>query len=186
MNVHLPAAMTTPAFLAWAEAQEERYELVEGRVVMMAGGTRAHWQIALNVAKTLDASIDHTRWEVVPEFGVELGPSTVRFSDVVVDVTGGAPSDKMARAPVLIVEVLSPSSARTDLGDKAAEYLKLESLATYIVVAQDEIKAWVWTRSDNGFPSGPAVLEGPEAVIAIPALAIGLPLQEIFGRLRLA
>ena len=186
MNVHLPAAMTKPAFLAWAEGREERYELVEGRVVMMTGGARARWQIALNLAKALDARIDHARWEVLPEFGVELGPTTVRFPDIVIDVAGGAPSDKTARAPVLIVEVLSPSSARIDLGDKAAEYLQLASLAGYVVVAQDEVKAWVWTRTDGGFLSGPAVLEGPTSVVSIPALAIDLPLQEIYGRVRLS
>lgn len=186
MNVRLPAAMTKPAFLAWTEAQEERYELVEGRAVMMTGGARAHWQIARNIAASLDARIDRARWDVLPEFGVDLGPTTVRFPDVVVDNAGGAPTDKTAKAPVVIVEVLSPSSARIDLADKAAEYLRLESLATYIVVAQDEIKAWVWTRTDNGFPSGPAVLEGPGSVIPIPALAIELPLQEVYGRVRLS
>ncbi|MBX9847109.1 MAG: Uma2 family endonuclease [Xanthobacteraceae bacterium] len=177
--------MDKAAFLAWAERCDERYELVHGRVVMMVGGTRAHWQIALNLAKALDARIDRQKWSVLPEFGVDAGPDTVRYPDIVVDPAGAPAKDLTARAPVLIAEVLSPSSERTDLADKAAEYLRLPSLATYIVVAQDEVKAWVWNCKATGFPAGPAVTEGEAGIVDIPSLGIELPLREIYDRVRL-
>ena len=81
--------------------------------------------------------------------------------------------------------MLSPSSERVDLGDKSAEYLRLPSLAAYLVVAQDEIKAWVWTRGPAGFAPGPNVLEGGDAVIRIAALDIDLPLAEVYARVRM-
>jgi hypothetical protein len=66
MNVQLPVHMNQQAFLDWAEGQEERYELNRGRVIMMTGGTRAHWQIAFNLAKALEARVDLDRFAVLP------------------------------------------------------------------------------------------------------------------------
>lgn len=185
MNLQLPVRMDKAAFLDWVQGREERYELDRGRVIMMTGGSRAHWQITANLFKALDARIDPQRWAVLPEFGVDLQTESIRFPDIIVDRAGEAPKDLTAAAPVLIAEVLSPSSERVDLGDKSAEYLRLPSLAAYLVFAQDQIKAWIWTRGSAGFPSGPDVLEGDNAVARIEALGINLPLAEVYARVRM-
>ena len=78
--------------------------------------------------------------------------------------------------------MLSPSSERVDLGDKSAECLRLPSLAVSIAVAQDQIKAWVWTRGAAGLFSGPDVLEGNDALIRIDALGVVVPLTEVYAR----
>lgn len=184
MTVQTPIQMDKSDFLAWAERQEENYELVRGRVVMMTGGLRGHWQIAANLFRALDSRVDLDRWAVLPEFGVDIGSSTVRFPDIVVDPAGGSTKDRTATAPVFLAEVMSPSSERVDLGDKAAEYLALPSLGTYLVVAHDEPKAWVWTRTEAGFPPGPAVRDDINDVIDIPALGVALPLADIYRRVR--
>jgi Uma2 family endonuclease len=185
MNVQLPRHMDKAAFLAWAESREERHELVRGFVVMMTGGSRAHWQITGNLFRALDSRIDRDRWVVFPEFGVDLGPATIRFPDIIVDVTGGPSADLTATGPILIAEVLSPSTERIDLGDKAAEYLRLPTLATYLVLAQDEVRAWMWTRGTNGFSSGPTVHDGVDSVLSLPALGFTLSLAEIYERVRM-
>lgn len=185
MNVQLPVHMDPQAFLDWVQGREERYELDRGRVIMMTGGSREHWQIAFNLAKALDARLNSDRFMVLPEFGVDLGPHTIRFADVVVDAIGETRGDLKATAPVLIAEVLSPTSERIDLGDKAAEYLRLPSLLAYLVFAQDEMKAWVWTRRPQGFTASADVLEGEDAVAHIDALRIDLPFKEIYDRVRL-
>ena len=119
--------------------------------------------------------ISQERWSQVwtrtgsrccPNSASILGPIPIRFPDVVVDAAGQASGDLKATAPVLIAEVLSPSSERIDLGDKAAEYLRLPSLLAYLVFAQDEMKAWVWTRSSTNFPASADVFEGEAAVRA--------------------
>jgi Uma2 family endonuclease len=102
-----------------------------------------------------------------------------------VDIAGETAKDLTATAPVLIAEVLSPSSERVDLGDKSAEYLRLRSLLIYLVVGQDQMKAWVWTRGPAGFASGPDVLEGEAAVIRIEALGVDVPLAEVYARVRM-
>ena len=79
MNIQLPLGMDKVAFLDWVRGREERYELDRGRVIMMTGGSRAHWQITANLFKALDARIDLQRWAVLPEFGVELQSVSIRF-----------------------------------------------------------------------------------------------------------
>ena len=185
MNIQLPLGMDKVAFLDWVQGREERYELDRGRVIMMTGGSRAHWQATANLFKALDARIDPQRWAVLPEFGVELQSVSIRFPDIIVDRAGEAPKDLTATAPVLIAEVLSPSSEQVDLGDKSTEYLQLPSLAIYLAFAQDQIKAWVWTRGPAGFPYRPDVLEGEDAVVRIEALGINLPLAEVYARVRM-
>jgi len=185
MNVQFPSHMDQRAFLAWAQGREGRHELDRGRVITMMGGSRAHWQITFNLAKALDSRLDPQRFTVLPEFGVDSHPTSFRFPDLVVDVAGETPDDLKATAPVLIVEVLSPSSERIDLGDKAAEYLRLPSLLAYLVFAQDEMKGWVWVRAPSGFPPSSEVLQGGEAVVRIEPLEIELPFTEIYDRVRL-
>ena len=45
MNIQLPVHMVKTGFLAWVEGREERYELVEGRAIMMVGASRGHGRI---------------------------------------------------------------------------------------------------------------------------------------------
>jgi Uma2 family endonuclease len=185
MNVQLPVRMDKAAFLDWVQGREERYELDRGRVIMMTGGSRAHGQITANLLKALGSRVDPEKWAVLPEFGIDLESGSIRYPDIIVDAAGEAPKDLTATAPALIAEVLSPSSERIDLGDKSSEYLRLPSLAAYCVFAQDAIKAWAWIRGPGGFPPGPELFEGEGAVIRIEALALDLPLKDIYTRVRM-
>jgi Uma2 family endonuclease len=184
MNVQLPVRLDKAGFLEWVQGREGRYELDRGHVIMMTGGSRAHWRITSNLVKALDARLDPNKWAVGPEFGIDLGGESIRFPDVVVDVAGGASKDLTATRPVLVAEILSPSSERVDLGDKSAAYLRLPSLAAYLVFAQDEVKAWVWMRGPSGFSPGPQLLEG-DAVVRVEALGVELPLAEVYARVRM-
>jgi Uma2 family endonuclease len=182
MNVQLNLRMDKATFLTWVQEREERYELEKGHVMMMTGGSRRHGIITRRLAAALEKCLDANQWTVLTsDFGVDLGSDTVRYPDVVVDVAGGALEDLTATAPVLVAEVISPSSATYDLGDKAAEYLKSTTLRAYLVLAQDEAKAWVWVRGASGFSAGPAVITGPNAAIRIGTLGIDIDLAEVYA-----
>ncbi len=183
MNIQLPTHLEKLAFLAWLDRVEERYELVGGRVIMMARPARGHAIIVVNLVSLLRARLDPHRWTVLSKFGLDAGPETLRFPDIIVDRAGGAAGDLTATAPVLAAEVLSPSTAAVDLGDKAAEYLQLPSLAAYLVFAQDEPKVWAWIRGQEGFPPGPDVIAGADKTIRISSLGLDLRLGEIYAGL---
>jgi Uma2 family endonuclease len=185
MNIRPELRMGKAAFLAWGAGREERYELADGHVVMMTGGSRAHAQIISNLTRILGGRLDPDKWMILSDFGIEIGAETLRYPDIVVDSASEAPRDLTASAPILIAEVLSPSTERTDLGDKAAEYLRLPSLVAYLVLAQDEMKAWVWMRDADGFQGGPQVLTAP-ATVRVAALELELPLAEVYARIKLA
>ena len=179
MNV--PIHMDKAAFLDWVERQDGRYELVEGRIIAGDPPCRGHALIVTDLLMLLSARLDRRQWVPLLAFGLDIGPETIRFPDVVVDRAGGDCDDRTATAPVLLAEVLSPSTAAIDLGDKAAEYLQLPSLAAYLVFSEDEPKAWVWIKRDQGFPPAPAVLKGQDEIIEIPSLKLSLPLKAVYA-----
>jgi Uma2 family endonuclease len=181
MNVQPQSPMDNATFLNWVQGREERYELAGGHVMMMTGGTMAHGLIVGNVFECLRTRLDRTQWVVLTDFGIDVRPGTIRYADIVVDHCGAKREALTAKAPVLVAEVLSPSTMKIDLGDKAADYLQLSTLATYLVFAQDEVKAWAYNRgSERQFPPGPQVFAGADASISIPALNIALPLVDIY------
>jgi Uma2 family endonuclease len=182
MNVQLDLRMEKSEFLTWVQAHEGRYELAGNRVVMMTSGSRGHAILVRRLAAALEKRLDDNRLTVLTsDFGVDLGPVTVRYPDVVVDVAGGRFKDLTATAPALIAEVISPSSAKDDLGAKADEYIRLPSLAAYLVLAQDQPKAWVWLRSAEEFSPETMIIAGHDAAIQIASLGIDLPLAEIYA-----
>jgi len=181
MNVQLPVHMDKAAFLAWGQGLEGRYELANGRVVMMAGATRGHSLIVRNLVAILHGQLDPQQWTVLADFGLDAGPTTLRYPDIVVDSADGRTSDYVATAPVLLAEVLSPSTSDLDLGDKAAEYLQLPTLAAYLVLAQNEYKAYVWTREASTFPDAPSVIKGRDKILRIAALDLILPLGAVYA-----
>jgi Uma2 family endonuclease len=183
VNVQPNLRMDKAAFIAWMQANEGRYELAGGRVVMMPGVSRAHGLLVTNLVVSLRSRLDPRQWAIIAEFGLDAGPETLRYPDIVVDRAGGGAKDYTATAPVLLVEVLSPSTA-TDLGDKAAEYLEIPSLLAYIVLSQDAPKAWVWALATGEFAAGPAVITEAEAVVRIPSLQLELPLAEIYAGIK--
>ena len=181
MNIQLDLRMGKSEFLTWVQAHEGRYELAGSRVVMMTGGSRGHAIVTRRLAAALEARLDGAQWTVLTsDFGIDLGPSTIRYPDVVVDVAKGRFKDLTATAPVLVAEVTSPSSAKDDLGAKAIEYLRLPDLAAYLVLAQDEPKVWTWMRGSRGFSQAPKITTGVDAIVRVPALEIELPLSEIY------
>ncbi len=175
-----PLRAVQDAFLSWAEEQDARHELVRGTIVMMSPVNRAHAVLTVRIITALARQIDPDRYDVTgPDFGVRTSTG-VRSPDVMVDVRDEA-GHRAAEAPILIGEVLSPSSIAVDMVEKAAEYTALASLQVYIVFAQEEPRAWIWQRDDDGrFPSSPVMVAGAETALAIDALGAGLPFAELY------
>jgi hypothetical protein len=61
MNVQPNLQMDKPAFLAWVEGRNERYELAKGRVIMMTGGARGHGTITRRLAAALEKRLNADR-----------------------------------------------------------------------------------------------------------------------------
>jgi Uma2 family endonuclease len=181
MNIQPDLRMDKTAFLAWQQTNEGRYEFAGGHVVMMTGVSKAHIRIVRNLVSALGSLLDPKKWEPFGELGLDAGPETLRYPDVVVDRAGGSDGEYIAEAPVLLVEVLSPSTAAVDLGDKLAEYRQIPSVLAYIIFSQREARAWVWVRSADQFAVKPEVVVGLEASVPVEPLQIELPMSDVYA-----
>lgn len=184
MNAPVDLRMTSTAVLDWIQHQDGRYELVDGRPIAMTGGTRGHTLIWLAIAMIMRSQLDRTLWNVMAaDMALEVGDDDIRYPDVVVEPAGGALEERSTNTAVLAIEVLSPSSADTDLDDKPSEYTALPDIQAYIVFAQDEPKAWLWLRSAGAFPPGRRPVSALDQTIEVPALGLSIPLAEVYRRL---
>jgi Uma2 family endonuclease len=183
MNVRPDLRMSKAAFLEWDAGEGQRCELVGGRVVMMPRPSQAHGMIVANLMVLLRTMLDRKQWAVISEFGLDTGPATLRYPDLVVYPAGSPGKSYTTSSPVLLAEVLSPSNAEVDFGDKAAEYLELTSLLAYVVLSQDEPKAWMWSRTSTSakFAPAPKVISGADAVIPVGGLQLELPMADVYA-----
>ena len=186
MNAVFEQRMSKAEFFRWVQGREGRYELSEGRVMQQTGGTVRHFDLADAIAFVLKSKVDRARWGVtvggpgvaVPE---PVATVTTRYPDVVVRGLGASPTALEIDNPVVLCEVLSPSSVTLDLVIKPREYKPIRSLDTYIVASQDEPELTVWQRGTDGcFPALPVEIKGRERTLTIGALGIAIPLAEIY------
>lgn len=181
MNRPLFPRMSIEAFEAWAEGQDGRYELVRGRPVMMNQTTWNHSHITTNLVRVILNALDPNQYHMaIGDFGLQTGEDTIRLADIMVTPNNKSGKDRRTEEAVLLIEILSPSTATDDFGDKQREYLALSSLQAYLIIAQDKACAWLWLRGEDGFPEKPDVIEELNGSFTIPALEISLTLQAIY------
>jgi Uma2 family endonuclease len=174
--------MSVEDYLVWEETQPERHEYVGGMVYAMAGGTNEHSAIAMNVGGCLHGQL---RGKSCRPHGSDLKvrvqyPTHTRFyyPDVTIVCTPAPARSHFHDAPVVIVEVASESTRRTDETEKREAYLGIPSLRVYIVLSQEKAEAVVWRRTEQGFAR--EVHSGLAGVIELPEIESRLPLAEVY------
>lgn len=176
-----PRFDSAEAFLAWAEAQPERYELVDGAARMMTGGSPNHARISRNALTALSARLGADGCEAFGgDLAVILGPQRVVFPDVSVSCEPviGMGIDR----PVVIIEVLSPSTAAYDLGDKASAYRRMPSLRHLIMIRQDRIAVDHYHRHAEGEDFTLTELDRVDGLLALTAIAVEVSVAELYAQ----
>jgi Uma2 family endonuclease len=127
-----------------------RHEFVDGGVRAMAGGTKAHNLISLNLARVLHGHLRNTPCRVFSsDVKVHVAwewRERFYYPDVVVGCATGDTDPYVVEQPKLVVEVLSDSTEREDRSDKFYAYRHLASLEEYVLVAQDARRVEVYRR----------------------------------------
>ncbi len=188
MNAPLGLKLDKAAFCAWLDAQEQRHEWKEGRVIRRTDITRAHARIASNFICALSDRLGRDTWSVTASGPAVEGQDFIRFPDVVVEVFDTDDDGYRAEQPVVLVEILSPSSAGTDFTEKLAEYTSFPTRQAYIIASQDEPIVWNWNRSveTGAFPPTPIEISGRDSQLEVPGLGISLLLADLYRGVRLA
>jgi Uma2 family endonuclease len=137
MNILTRARMSVDEYLAWAEDQAGRYELVNGTVHAMSPETAGHAKIKAAVHAALLAGIRARRLpcHALPDgMTVRIDEATAYEPDALVYCgTEIASSSVEVPNPVIIVEVLSPGTRHIDLSFKLAGYFRLPSVVHYLI-----------------------------------------------------
>lgn len=183
MNGALRKPMTVEQFLTWEERQELRYEFDGMQPVAMTGGTAAHAAIQRNLAIAVGGRLHGTPCQF---FGSDLKivlAGKVRYPDGFVVCAPVARGSTVVYDPVVIFEVMSDSTARTDLVTKNREYAAAASVLRYVVLAQDEIGGTMFERAGADWTGR---LLRHEDMIRMPELGIEVPLVELYSGLDFA
>jgi len=134
-------------YLAGEKDSPVRHEYVDGQIYAMAGASDRHNRIALNIASRLNEHLTDDRCETfLSDMKVMVDVNLYYYPDVVVtcDAPGG---DAYFRTePRLIIEVISPSTERTDRHEKMTAYKRVASLREYVLVMQDRMQVEVYRR----------------------------------------
>ena len=169
-------------FMLWAEQREDRYELVDGVPQMMAGAKRRHDRIVMNLVWMLRTQLTGRTCE---PFGADTAVVTpngnVRLPDAGVDCGEADNDERTARDPVLVVEVLSPSTRDVDQRSKLEEYKALPTMQYILLVDPERASATLWSRGAGGVWSDETI-SGMGATVSLPALDLALPFADLYAR----
>ncbi|HZS04938.1 MAG TPA: Uma2 family endonuclease [Blastocatellia bacterium] len=185
MNVLPKKRYTLEEYLELDRRSEERYEFFDGEVFAMAGGSIEHSAISMNIARALGNRLEDrdcrvfgsdARIKVPAARPYRYGDALVVCGEVVIEEIQG---QQMIVNPLLIVEVLSPSTEAYDRDAKFLAYRSVESFQEYLLVAQDRpyVTRYLrqpddqWLRAD---------IIGLESAVALESLGVTLPLGEIY------
>ncbi len=147
------SASASAEYLAWEATQFERHEFVNGEVFAMAGAEDRHVTVVLNVAMALRQHLGGTpcRTLMVNMKLHVAATNSYFYPDVMVTCSAHDLTSPLTKSePTLLVEVLSPSTAAYDRGDKFAQYRRIPTLQEYLLIDVDTRCADLYRKGIDG------------------------------------
>lgn len=178
---------TFEEYLKLEEQEHIRYEYFDGEVFAMAGGSMNHSNICHNITRTLVDAFAGKGCDAFQEgIKVELGKDYFYvYPDVVLTCSADDLNDGYyIRNPLLIVEVLSPSTEVYDQRIKSIAYRRLPSLRYFLLVSQTEPLVQVYSRNSSTALFQIQDFNSIDDVILFPELDFSLSLKQIYQRVR--
>lgn len=173
-------------FLAWENRQKLRYELIDGVVYLMAGGTRAHDLIATNVIRAIGNGLVGTPCQVHgSNLKVRSPAGAVVYPDAFVRCGPIADEATVVEDPVLVVEVLSRRARHYDMFGKQLAYYAIPSLRHLLLVEAGQVAVRLETRQAGGSWLA-RLFQRLEEVVEVDEPRLSLPLREIYAGTTLA
>jgi Uma2 family endonuclease len=176
---------TPEEYLAFERASEWKHEYVNGQIVAMTGASREHSFIVGNVFGELRQQLRGQPCEPhMNDMRVKVSPTGLyTYPDVLVACPPVQIEDAHVDTvlnPVVIVEVLSPSTELYDRTVKFAHYRRLESLREYVLIAQD--KPWVEQLVRQGDQWLLTVYDALADVLSLGSIGCAVALRDVYER----
>lgn len=176
--------ITADEFLNMEFGTDKRFELADGVIVMMTGGTVAHSWVKGNIFAWLRNRLRGTVCRPFDsDMAIRVSETEIRYPDVSIQC-GGTRLDEMYEErvlsnPVAVVEVLSPSTTSLDQGTKLAEYKLIASIRTIAFVDPINDMCRTVERLEEGWLDH--IFSGTRGIL-IPALDLTIPHADVFAR----
>lgn len=173
-------SISTEEYLRGELTSEIKHELIDGQVYAMAGASGNHERIAMTIARKFGNHLENLPCE---PFGSDMKVKAgfnFFYPDVSVDCDFDESQPYYTESPIIIVEVLSKSTRRTDQTIKRRAYLNLPSLQEYVLIEQDFVDVEV-VRKSEGWQSKHYYL-GDEVVFE--SIELTLLVEDIYHRVQ--
>jgi Uma2 family endonuclease len=177
-----PEYFSVDDYLNLEELAQSKNEYVDGWIRAMSGATLRHNMVSVNALVSLATLLKGNPCRPFnSDTKVRIdraGMKRFYYPDLQVVCKSNEPTSVFQDQPILIIEVLSPSTRRYDLDEKMAAYLTIASLEYYIALEQHQPIAIVMSRTADGFLR--EVIEGIKTDIKLPVLECTLSMREIY------
>ncbi len=176
-------SLSVADYLAGERDGAVRHEYVSGQAYAMAGASARHNRVALNIAGRLNDHLAGDECEAfMADMKVRVAPDLFYYPDVVVtcDPPGGDPYFRAE--PRLVVEVLSPTTERTDRHEKLAAYKNCPAVQEYALVSQERMMVELHRRGGGEWRT--EIFTKPEQECAFGSVGLTLRLADIYRNVR--
>lgn len=177
--------MTVAEFLVWDDGTDTRYELVDGRVVAMAPPAPYHGAITSAIAMEVGSHLrNRPPCRVYTEIGIRRAADDYTFlvADAAVSCTPVGRGPGALPDPLLIFEVLSPSTRAHDLRAKLLTYRAIPSVREIIFIDSREVYCEAHRRLDDTRWQLDLFAD-LEAVVGLESIGLTLPLSAFYAGL---
>lgn len=177
------AGMSAEEYLAFERASQEKHEYRDGEVVAMAGASYMHNTIVGNIAAGLRDRLRGSAYRVL--FGnlrLRTPTNLYTYADLLLVGEQRCFLDEQRDTllnPLVLIEVVAPSTAAYDRGAKFQHYRSTESLREYVLIEQDSYRIEHFARQIGG-PWFLADVIGLDAALRLPTLDCAIPLAEVY------
>ena len=183
---------TVEEYFKIEEESEIRHEYLNGELFAMAGGSDIHNEIVNNTFFSLRSNL------TIKSSGCKIYTENVKlelqkdqyyvYPDLMLTCNQEDSQERyFKRNPLLIVEVLSPSTLSYDKGGKKFHhYLKIPSLEYYLLISQEEVRVECFSRVENGQGWYYQVFESLGARILFKKLGMEINLKDIYQGIEIA
>ena len=178
--------LTPEEYIAWERKAPFKNEYLDGKIIAMSGASRAHNRITVDITIQLGNQLMASECEVFAgDMRVRPGParSAYFYPDVVVVCDEPRFEDDTFDTllnPLVVIEVLSPSTAAYDRGEKFERYKVLTSLQEYILISQDTVHIERYHRQGTQWHQD--TFQDFDAVLPLSSIDCALPLRAIYRR----
>lgn len=177
--------LTSEEYLTWERKQPFKNEYHNGQIVAMSGAGRSHNRITVDITIQLGNQLMNSECEVfASEMRVRTSPEISYFYPDVIVVCGEPRFEDdtfdTLLNPMLVIEVLSPSTAAFDRGEKFEHYKQIASLQEYILVSQNNVRVEYYRRQGSQWSHN--TFEHLEDMLPLASIECTLPLRAIYRR----